>query len=128
MGTPEEAVRGLLMAHTPLIELVGERITPQINTDEPVFPLITYERSGLEKQPKLGGAQKTSKVLVDVTTYADTEAACGAVAIETVNALNGKRDLTQKVMGIFHADSQAGLTEDGKRFMQHTFAVWHTEA
>ena len=128
MGTPEEAVRGLLIAHTPLAQLVGDRITPQINTDEPVYPLVIYERSGQEKQPKLNGAQKTSKVLIDVTTYADTEAACGAAAIETVSALNGKRDTTRKVQGIFHTDSQSGLTEDGKRFMQHTFAVWHTEA
>jgi hypothetical protein len=122
--TPEEMVYGLLTGHAPLTALVADRITPQVNTQEPTVPFVVYERSGIEKQPKLDGKATQVKVLVDVSTYARTEAEYQNAAAEVVNALDGKNARAQGLLAAFHVDSQAGTTEDGFRFMRHTFACW----
>lgn len=127
MFTPEEVVCNLMKGAGPLAALVAQRIYPQVNTQEPVVPFVVYQRSGLEKQAKLGGPAKTGKALVDVTTYGHTEAEYQQAAAEVVTALDGKRDAANGVQGIFHVDSQSGATEDGYRYMKHTFAVWHTQ-
>jgi hypothetical protein len=128
MTTPEEVVSAKLKAFAPLTALVAQRIYPQVSTQEPIVPLVVYGRAGEEKQPKLSGPQKTAKVLIDVTTYGHTEAEYQAAATEVVNALDGQNDRANGVQAIFHVDSNADATEDGFRFMKHTFAVWHTRA
>lgn len=127
MATPEEMLRGRMAGYAPLTDLVGQRIYPQMSTQEPTYPLAIYERAGEERQPKISGASNTSKVLIDVTTYGRTEAEYQAPAAQVVNALNQWSDRANGVQGVFHVDSNAGVTEDGlARWMKHTFAVWFT--
>lgn len=125
--TAEEVVCARLKAWTNLTNVVGQRVYPQMSTQEPTFPLVIYERSGEDRSPNLNpGPNKTSKITIDVTTYGRTESDIQVPAGEVVNALNQFSDRPNGAMGIFHVDSSSGVTEEGYRYLKHSFAVWFT--
>lgn len=109
----------------------GNRVNPQLNTQEPTFPLILVTVVGAEGSAKLSGASSAlRKHIVRCDCYGDTEAASQALGKQVRDALapDGTPwvDAGNGVQGCFWQDGSDGATEDGARFRQETFAVWHS--
>lgn len=129
-ATVEVALVAKLKATPAVTNLVAGRIYPQLNTQEPTFPLIVYTILGSEGGQRLSGSSHAlRKWTVQVDCYAATEAAAGALAKAVRDALapDGSPwvSAADGVQGCFFVDSSEDFTEDGIRFQSETFDIWH---
>jgi hypothetical protein len=109
----------------------GTRVNPQLNTQEPTYPLILVSIIGTEGRARLSGSSSGLRNnTVRCECYAATEAAAKLLGKQVRDALTPDGtpwvDLTNGVQGAFFLDSSDEITEDGVRVQQETFAVWHT--
>jgi hypothetical protein len=120
-----------LKATTAITNVVGQRIYPQLNTQEPEFPEIVYTILGSENTPTVKtGSSSLKRWVVRVDCYAATEIAASALGKLVRDALTPSSgtpwtDSGNGVAGCFHEDSTADYTEDGIRFQGETFGIWH---
>jgi hypothetical protein len=127
--TPEEALYAKLVSLTALAAVVGERITPGLGTQEPVYPLVTYERFGADATSGLSqSAGRPTRYLMNVSIYArneaDLAAAGTAIVGDGLTGLQNWRDLDQGVQGCFHTDSSSDPGDGEVRKLTHTFALF----
>lgn len=109
----------------------GNRVNPQLNTQEPTYPLILVSIIGAEGSARLSGSSAgLRKYVVRCDCYAATEAGAKALGKQVRDALTPDgtpwTDSGNGVQGCFFSDSADEVTEDGLRVQQETFAVWHT--
>jgi hypothetical protein len=123
------AVRAKLAATAAVTALVGARIYPQLNTQEPTFPQLVYTVLGAEGQSRLNGASQLKRWTVRIDCYAETEIGANALAKVVREALAPDStpwtDSTNGVQGAFWEDGVTEFTEDGIRVQGETFGVWH---
>lgn len=109
----------------------GTRVNPQLNTQEPTYPLILVSIVGVEGTARLSGSSSgLRKNVVRCDCYAATELAAKALGKQVRDALTPDgtpwTDSANGVQGAFFLDSSDEITEDGVRVQQETFSVWHT--
>lgn len=127
-ATPEIALTAKLKAGATG---AGSDVFPQLNTQEPYFPLIVVTRLGADGGSRLNGSARALKsYTVRVDCYAETqlEAATLAKQVRDLLTPDGSpwNDATNGVQGCFFTDSVEEVTEDGIRVSQETYTVWHT--
>lgn len=127
--TPEEALYARLSALTALATVVGTRITPGLGTQEPVYPLVTYERAGADATSGLSqSAGRPTRFLMTVSIYARDEKEIAAAGTAIVgnggDGLHNWSDTPNGVQGCFHVDSTSDAGDGEVRRLQHTFALF----
>lgn len=132
-STPEIAVVAKLKGGSTA---ASTRVYPQVNTPEPVLPLVTVARQGAANgSTRIDGSSSGLKpYTVEVAHYAATQAAAVALAKQTRDLLapDGSpwRDLTNGVQGCFFLDSSEEVvgdeSKDTPRCVRETYQVWHT--
>lgn len=126
-ATSEEAVRTKLAAAAGVTALVAARIYPQMNTQEPVFPFVVFQRGGQIGNNRLTGSSRLCRYAIRVDVFAETEAAGAAVGLAILAAMvpsGGWVDKTNGVHGTFIDDSSADVTDDPLRVWSQTFGIW----
>lgn len=119
-----EAVFARLAATAGLTAVVGTRITPQLPTQEPTFPLATFAVSSDGTRPvAIGGSGGPSGYVGAVAVYAMTEADAIAGAKAASNALHGWRDVADGVRGCWAGEPDGDWTDDGYRVYTVEFTL-----
>lgn len=128
-ATPEIAVVAKLKSATQTA--AGNRVFPQLDTQEGEVPAIVVTRLGADGGARLSGSgRKLKEYTIRVDCYAATQSEAGALAREVRERLHPEdgspwRDLANGVQGCFFADSTEEVTEDGYRVSQETYRVFH---
>lgn len=131
-ATPEIAVVAKIKGGATT---AGSRVYPQVNTQEPVLPLVIVSRSGANGTARLNGSSAALKAYtVAVDCYATSQALAVALAAQVLALLapDGTpwRDLANGVQGCFFEDSTEEVmsdeSKDTPRVQRLTFTVWHT--
>lgn len=126
-ATPEAALYAKLAGTAAVNDAVGGRITPQLNTQEPTYPLILYRRVGGVSTPTLSGPGSLGRYLFELAVYAETEAHAAAVVVAVEAALfpaGGWRDVANGVHGVFPDDSAADHTDEPRRQWSRLIGIW----
>lgn len=76
----EIALRAALMAHAPLVALVGSRVASDRAEEGWPRPLVVYSRTGSENHATLDNQTLASTVFFELQVWADTRASAEAVA------------------------------------------------
>jgi len=130
-ATPEIAVVAKLRGGSTA---AGSRINPQVNTQEPVLPLVTVTRQGTTGSARLDGSSSGLKqYVIQLEHIAQTQASAAALAKQTRDLLapdgTAWRDLANGVQGCFFLDSSeevlADESKDTPRVVRETYTVWH---
>lgn len=129
-ATVEQACAAKLAASTAVTDVVGPRIYPAFNTQEPVFPEIVFTKLGGEAISSTmgrGTGRGPKSFTVRFDCYAATEAESQALGKLVEDAITPGgvpwRDLAEGVQGAFFSDSSQEFTQDGVRFQAVTFTV-----
>lgn len=131
-ATPEIAIVARLKAGATA---VGSRVYSQVNTQEPVLPLIVVTRQGAVGSARLSGTSCPLKqYTVEVDCYSPSQVGADAIAkqVRDLLAPDGTPwvDPANGVQGCFFADSTASVlsdeSKDTPRLVRETYTVWHT--
>lgn len=104
----ETELRAGLVAHGPLVALVGQRIYPDAIPEDKPLPAVVYVRSGTERIRSTSGRNFGEWVDVSIQCWAETRTQADAVADEVIAAVESiEQDVTDR-SGL--ADLEVGLS------------------
>lgn len=130
------AILALLRAADGLVALVGDRIYPDVMSDPPVYPSVTFQKvggagaRGAVKNPGL------MRAAVQVSTWAESRLEATRIAAQVRRALDRKRKVTAggvPVDDCFYeddidlSDPDAGQPGVGVWFNHMTFTIHYRE-
>jgi hypothetical protein len=122
---PEEPLVERLKADATLTALVGTRIWPRWSKQDPDTPLIVFRRDGVEAPRRLDNAGTLKRYTLRLECYAETEALTHSPLKAAWESLDGFRDHTKGVQGVFHEDDDTGEDEaSGLKFTARILSVW----
>lgn len=123
-ATVGEAVYNRLLAINALTEsAVGDRIYPQLATQEAEYPFVVYTVVGREDVRGLSGSRGLARHAVRVDVYAATESQASTLGSYVASGLPGQ-DAGAGIQGCFGSDADGSVTEDGIRVWSMTFDIW----
>jgi hypothetical protein len=89
LKSPEQVVRGRLLADATVAAAVATRVYPVIAPSSAALPFVTYRRTGITRGMTLAGPQGTPNVFVDFAVFATTYEAVREVADAMRKSLDG---------------------------------------
>lgn len=89
LKSPEYVCRNALVANADVAAIVGTRIYPVIAPASASLPLITWRRSGVQRQHTLGGPMGMPTVLLTVDLFCTTYEAVRDLADKCRKVLDG---------------------------------------
>lgn len=117
------AVIGLLTARAELTALVGTRIDPDVMSDSPVYPAVTFQRmSGSSERGALSDPPLKSAVY-QVSAWAKSRKDARAVSAQIRLAMDRKRQVTANgvlVNDCFYQDDIDLFDFDTRTYFTHT--------
>lgn len=72
LKSPEAVLRSALTASTAVTTLIGSRIYPVLAPASAALPLVTWRRSGIQREQTLGGPMGLPRVTVEYSIYGTT--------------------------------------------------------
>ena len=72
--TPAEQLRAVLLAHTPLAALVGQRVRADLGHEADVYPFVVFKRASFEKVTGLDGSVHARRDTFQVECWGETRA------------------------------------------------------
>lgn len=72
LKSPEAVLRSALTASTAVTTLIGARIYPVLAPASAALPLVTWRRSGIQREQTLGGPMGMPRVTVEYSIYGTT--------------------------------------------------------
>ena len=125
------AILGLLQAAPGLVALVGDRISPDVLDDPPVYPAVTFQKvggAGARGAVKNPGLMRAS---FQVSTWARSRAETALIATQVCKALDRKRKVTVAGVPIddcfYESDIDLEDDEVGVWFNHMSFTIHYRE-
>ncbi len=93
----ETLLRAGLIAHAPLLALVGQRIYPDAIPEDQPLPAVVYVRSNTERIRSTSGRNFGEWVDMSVQCWAETRSQADAVADAVIDAVeSAEQDITDR--------------------------------
>jgi hypothetical protein len=89
LKSPEQAISAVLLSDPAVAAVVGQRIYPVLAPATADLPLVTWRRSGVQRQHTLSGPMGMPTVLLSVELFAPTYEAVRDLADRVRRALDG---------------------------------------
>ena len=106
MSQVGKAIRTLLVAHSPLTDLVSTRIREGVLGQNDGYPAVTFKMIAATPNDHKGGASEADQERYQITSIAETYAAAYEVS-----------DLVRTVLDHVNQQTVSGVDIDGIRFM-----------
>lgn len=72
LKSPEAVLRSALIAQTAVTTIIGSRIYPVLAPASASLPLVTWRRSGIQREQTLGAPMGVPRVTVEYSIYGQT--------------------------------------------------------
>ena len=89
LKSPEAVLRSALTASTAVTTLIGSRIYPVLAPASAALPLVTWRRSGIQREQTLGGPMGMPRVTVEYSIYGTTYENAREIADAMRSVLDG---------------------------------------
>jgi hypothetical protein len=126
------AILGLLQASSGLVALVGDRIYPDVMDDPPVYPSVTFQKTGGAGARGAVANPGLMRATFQVSTWAKSRDEAVQIARQVRFALDRKRKVTVSGIAVddvfYESDLDDVDTDDDVHYNHMDFRIHYRES